>query len=189
MTTTTHEERQKLIQRYWDGETLGNEARLAEELLENDPELAMEFESLKAISGAVRTDLAVAVSEEDFSSYWDDIEKKLPKGPLTIDAEEGTSEVKNHVIRTTAPLQESPFAWVRRWLVGPGLVFGGLAVALIAFDFRQPAGPGATASTGFAQVDQTLEVESVESDGEMVMVVQDDPSVPAIVWFTESQEG
>jgi anti-sigma factor RsiW len=188
MTTHTHEERQKLIQRYFDGETLGNEARLAEELIDADPALAAELESLKVISGAVRTELAAVVAQEDFTSYWDDIEKKLPKGPLTLNAEEGTRQGKGAMVRTTAPATEPSMLWLRRILVGPVLAAGGLALAVLAFGIGDRAtSPGG--GPGLARVDQTLEVESVESEGEMVMVVQDDTSVPAIVWFTEGQEG
>jgi anti-sigma factor RsiW len=178
----TPDERFQLIQRYYDGEAQGADARAAEALLLRDADAQALFASLAEISGAVRIDVVAAVHGEDFSTYWDRIERKLPKGPLTIEPEPRRAMVSSEA----EPLRASPRSFLRT-LFGPGLALAGAALAVLAL-FGPVDAPTAD-PLRLANVDQTLEVESIESDGGVVMVVQESAEVPAIVWFTEAQEG
>lgn len=185
----TVEERDRLLQRYFDGETIGNERRVAEDLLRDDPEARILLEELRSISGAVRVELGHALEEEDFSAYWSSIEQRLPKGPLTMEPDQHAGEVRagpRHVVQVGPPLAEPPLAWLRRLLLGPVMATAGLAAVGVAMLISSPA---ADPTGHLAVVDHTLEIDSIESDGAMVMVVQDDSTQPAIIFFTDSQEG
>ncbi len=178
------EERDQLIQRYYDGETIGSESALAQRLLEEDPDARMLLEGLRSLSDSIRIEIAEAVAEEDFSEYWTDIRTKLPKGPLTLETGEDTrSQAREMVSQAARPLEaKARFSW--RWLFAP--MAAGAALLLVFM--TQPPAPVAPT----AVADNYIEIEELESAGPMVMVQQESDDVPAIVWFTEtdvSQEG
>lgn len=178
------EERDQLIQRYYDGETMGSESALAQRLLDEDPEARILLEGLRSLSDSIRIEIAEAVAEEDFSGYWTDIRTKLPKGPLTLETgQDARSQAREMVAQAARPLQSKPgFSW--RWLFAP--LAAGAALALV-FMVQNP-GPTVPAVVA----DNHIEIEELESAGPMVMVQQESDAVPAIVWFTEthaSEEG
>jgi len=190
----TNEERDQLIQRYYDGETLGNENSLAEGLLDQDPEARALLESLRTISGAIRTEVAMAVAEEDFSSFWTDVSERLPKGPLTLETGQDSARKaqamadENLLAGEPQPIAAGGgFAWLRNLLNGPGLAVAGVAMCLVAL--FAPVWGGSDSALPIAGMDQTIEVESIDSPGAFVMVVQESNDVPAIVWVTETDEG
>ena len=172
------EERDQLIQRYYDGETIGSEAALAQRLLEEDPEARMLLEGLRSLSDSIRIDIAEAVAGEDFSEYWTDIRGKLPKGPLTLETgEDARSQAKEMVAQAARPLEaKTRFSW--RWLMAP--LVAGAALALV-FMVQTPA-----TSVPSQVADNHIDIEELDSAGPMVMVQQESDSVPAIVWFTET---
>ena len=189
----TNEERDQLIQRYYDGETLGNENSMAEKLLEADPEAQALLQSLRTISGAIRTEVAEAVAQEDFSSFWTDVSERLPKGPLTLETEQDSARKaqriadENLLARQPEPIQASGgFAWLRGLMSGPGLAVAGAALCLVAL--FAPVWNIGDSALPVAGQDQTIEVESIDSPGAFVMVVQESNDVPAIVWVTETTE-
>ena len=171
----TPEERDQLIQRYYDGETLGAEAALAEKLVAEDPEAAALLESLQDISDSIRVDIAEALAREDFSHYWDDIAQRLPSEPATLDDEVVAA-------RAPAPITSRRKPWFR-WLFGPALSAGALAALAVVVM------PGITGGPDFGPVTYAVEIESVESDGAMVIVTQATDDAPAIVSFQESRDG
>ena len=81
------EERDQLIQRYYDGETVGNEAAQARAILERDPEARELIKELQNLSDKIKVEIEDAVAEEDFSSYWASIQSRLPHGPPTGEVE------------------------------------------------------------------------------------------------------
>jgi hypothetical protein len=191
--TMTNEERDQLIQRYYDGETLGNESKLAQQLLEADPEAQALLQSLRTISGAIRTEVAEAVAQEDFTSFWSDLSERLPKGPLTLETAQDSARKaqaiadENLLARQPEPIQSSGgFAWLKALMSGPGLAVAGAALCLVAL--FGPVWGGADRALPVAGMDQTIEVESIDSPGAFVMVVQESNDVPAIVWVTETTE-
>ncbi len=192
--TMTSEERDQLIQRYYDGETIGNERAVAERLLDEDPSARVLLESLRTISGAIRTEVDAAVAEEDFTSFWDDVAVRLPKGPLTLETGQDNAREaqrlaaeQNLVRRDPEPIGNGGWAWLRNLLTGPGLAVAGAALCLVAL-FAPVWNAGGDALP-VAGMDQSIEVESIDSPGAFVMVVQESSEVPAIVWVTETEEG
>ena len=192
--TMTSEERDQLIQRYYDGETIGNESAVAERLLDEDPSARALLESLRTISGAIRTEVDAAVAQEDFTSFWDDVAVRLPKGPLTLEtAQDSAREAQrlaaeqNLLRRDPEPIGNGGWAWLRNLLTGPGLAVAGAALCLVAL-FAPVWNAGGDALP-LAGMDQSIEVESIDSPGAFVMVVQESSEVPAIVWVTETEEG
>ena len=192
--TMTNDERAQLIQRYYDGETIGNEAALAERLIDEDPDARALLESLREISGAIRTEVSAAVAQEDFSSFWDDLSERLPKGPLTLETGQDAArkaqrlaEEENLLAREPEPIAGSGWAWLRNLLSGPGLAVAGAALCVVAL--VGPLWSGGGESLPVAGMDQTIEVESIDSPGAFVRVVQESSEVPAIVWVTETDEG
>lgn len=180
------EERDQLIQRYFDGETIGNEAAQAERLLAEDPAARELLESLKDLSDSFKAEVAHAVEAEDFSAWWGDIADRLPDGPPTLDTLDTDLALNGFaegVVRSeAAPLQgPSGLAWLRQVLFGPGLVVAGLAAVLMALfappTWLQEAAP--------ALVDYHVEIESIDSDGDLVMVTQENEDTPLIVWVNE----
>jgi hypothetical protein len=199
----TREEREQLVQRYYDGETVGAEARLVERMLEEDPETRRMLESLREISDSIRVDVESAVADEDFSAYWADIKGKLPKGPLTL--ETGQEEGERRTLRaaddllTRAPraLEERLPLW-RRWSLLPVLATAAVTAALVlalrlpGTDGERSSGGTATGNGGSAApvaagpVDYSIEIEEIDSPGPLVMVQQESDDVPAIIWIQES---
>ena len=178
------EEREQLIQRFYDGETIGSESALAQRLLDEDPDARMLLEGLRSLSDSIRIEIAEAVAEEDFSGYWTDIRTKLPKGPLTLETgEEARSRARGMVAQAARPLESKPrLSW--RWLFAP-LAAGAALVLVFMVQTTGPVPPTPVA-------DNHIEIEELESAGPMVMVQQDSDAEPAIVWFTEtsaSEEG
>lgn len=193
--TMTIEERDQLIQRYYDGETLGNEKAIVERMLEDDAEARALLESLRTISGALRTEVAAAVAEEDFSGFWTDVSARLPKGPLTLETGQDSAREaqaladRQLVAREPEPIQGGGgFGWLRNLLFGPGLAVAGAALCVVAL-ISPIWGGGSDSALPLAGMDQTIEVESIDSPGDFVMVVQESNDVPAIVWVTETDEG
>lgn len=192
--TMTNDERAQLIQRYYDGETIGNEAALAERLIDEDPEARALLESLREISGAIRTEVSAAVAQEDFSSFWDDLSERLPKGPLTLETGQDAArkaqrlaEEENLLVRDPEPISGGSWSWLRNLLSGPGLAVAGAALCVVAL--IGPLWNTGGEALPVAGMDQTIEVESIDSPGAFVMVVQESNEVPAIVWVTETDEG
>jgi anti-sigma factor RsiW len=188
----TPEQRDQLIQRHYDGETIGNEARQAEALLESDPEAQLLLENLRSMSDFIRTDIAAAVADEDFSSYWTDIHERLPKGPLTLETGEERERAfaaADVVVREVEMKPPQRTFW--RWLRGPGLALAGTAAVIVAMfvpglfglDYMVPSEPAVATN-----VDHTAEIGEIDSDGLLVMVTQESPDAPGITWITESEE-
>jgi anti-sigma factor RsiW len=167
----TPEERDQLIQRYYDGETIGNEAAQVEQLLESDPEARGVLESLRTLSDEIKTDLAHALAGEDFDSYWGAIEDRLEPAP------EGPAAGPDLVVAPAEPLRHGRGGWLR-WLFHPGLA-AGLAAA-IAIAVFLPMSPEEV------PVSYAIEIEEIDSAGPMVMVHQESDDLPAIVWFVEA---
>ena len=166
--TMTSEERDQLIQRYYDGETIGNESAVAERLLDEDPSARALLESLRTISGAIRTEVDAAVAQEDFTSFWDDVAVRLPKGPLTLEtAQDSAREAQrlaaeqNLLRRDPEPIGNGGWAWLRNLLTGPGLAVAGAALCLVAL-FAPVWNAGGDALP-LAGMDQSIEVESIDS--------------------------
>jgi hypothetical protein len=192
-TIMTPEQRDRLIQRYYDDETIGNEGRQAEALLKSDPEARELLDHLRSMSDFIRTDIAAAVADEDFSSYWSDIHERLPKGPLTLETgeerERAFAAAGDVVVREVEMKPPQRSLW--RWLRGSGLALAGslaviaalFAPGLFGLDQMMPSGPAVATN-----VDHTAEIEEIDSDGLMVMVTQESPDAPGITWITESEE-
>ena len=189
--TMNSEERDQLIQRYYDGETLGNENAIVERMLEDDPSARELLSSLRTISGAIRTEVAAAVAEEDFSNFWSDLSTRLPKGPLTLEtgqeaARRAQSIADGALLASEPEAMQAPstFGWLRGLLTGPGLAVAGAALCLVAL-FAPVWGLDESA-VPVAGMDQSVDVEEIDSPGAFVMVVQESADVPAIVWVTET---
>ncbi len=182
----TPSEREQLIQRYYDGETIGRESELVEEMLRTEPEAQEILEKLVMLSDNIKIDLGAAVAAEDFSEYWDNIQRRLPEGPLSGEvatvADAASSAVVMRKGRRMAPPRRPWLAWV----LGPAL--GAAAAALIMALFVLPASRQ-QAPAPVAEVvapDHTIEIDSIESDGPLVMVMQENSEQPAIIWFVET---
>lgn len=192
--TMNSEERDQLIQRYYDGETIGNENAMVERLLEEDPHARDLLSSLRTISGAIRTEVAAAVADEDFSNFWSDVSVRLPKGPLTLetgqDAAKRAQQIADGQLLTREPEElgaRSPWSWLSGLLGGPGLAVAGAALCLVAL-FAPVWSTEDPSAVPLAGVDQSIEVEEIDSPGAFVMVVQESTDVPAIVWVTETSD-
>jgi anti-sigma factor RsiW len=174
----TTRERDELIQRYYDGETLGREAEAAERLLETDPEARKMLSSLQSISKSISVDIAQALAGEDFSSYWASIEQRLPQTPPTWEPDGDIV-----VSRQAAPIEQPSVPWYRR-LFSPG--FGALALAALVAIAILPNLDPAPSPVDFEPVSYAVEIEEVESEGAMVIVQHATDTTPSIVSFTES---
>ncbi len=190
--TMNTEDRDQLIQRYYDGETIGNENAMVERMLEQDAGARELLASLRTISGFIRTDVAAAVAEEDFSNFWSDVAVRLPKGPLTLetgqDAAKRAQQIADGQLLAGEPealAGPSPWAWLQRLLGGPGLAVAGAALCLVAL-FAPVWSDSDESAVPLAGFDQSIDVEEIDSPGTFVMVVQDSADVPAIVWVTET---
>lgn len=222
------EERDQLIQRYYDGETIGNESAQAREILEKDPEARALIEQLQSLSDKIKVEIQEAVAEEDFSTYWASIQSRLPQGPPTgevetvPDEDQGLleepaipSDRPDVIVHNPSTLEPPRRSWLP-WLLGPALgaavatvvvlvVTGGetdsVAPSPVALEQAEMQGAEAvearrvvTASRAMTapSSDRTergahsIEIESVESDGPLVMVLQESPEEPAIIWFIET---
>ena len=189
----TPDERDQLIQRYFDGETLGPESELAERLLDTDPEAQKVLATLRTLSDSIKIDVAGALSEEDFSEYWANIAGRLPEGPLSLAEREDEL-----VVAPSAPLPARP-SFLERIFGGPGLVaaVGAVALVVIAVVLIDPAPSGNTGTTSdpgadpapapMAAVDNSIIIEDIESPSDLVMVQQESDSEPAIIWIVESE--
>ena len=163
----TPDERFQLIQRYYDGETLGNEVQVVEQLLETDAEALEILESLRMLSDTIKVDVARAVEEEDFSSYWSSIQQRLPEGPLTIEPEVAA--------RPAEPIRQRPR--LLRWFFGPALASAAAAALAIAVFVPQPP----PAPSSFA-----VEIEQIDGFGAAVDVIEATGDTPLLVSFVES---
>lgn len=172
----TPEERDQLIQRYYDGESIGAEAAQAEQLLQTDPEAKAMIESLRDISDSIQVDLAQALAREDFSTYWDDIAGRLPTGVPTADPDEVV------VARTPEAIGEPRRPWYR-WFMSPA--FGAVAVAALVAVAVLPN----MTEPELAPVSFAVEIEEVETSGAMVVIQEASATSPAIVSFQESWDG
>lgn len=190
--TMNTDERDQLIQRYYDGETIGNENAVVERLLEDDPQARDMLLSLRTISGAIRTDVAAAVAEEDFSNFWSDVSVRLPKGPLTLETGQDSAKRAQQIAdgkllarEPEAMAAPSTWGWLRGLLGGPGLAVVGAALCIVAL-FAPVWSSSDESAIPVAGMDQSIDVEEIDSPGTFVMVVQDSADVPAIVWVTET---
>ncbi len=173
----TPDERDQLIQRYYDGETIGREAELAERLLDEDPAAMALLDGLRTLSDSIRIDIAEAVAEEDFTGFWGDIQQRLPKGPLTLETGQEPSGV---VAQPSRPLEAKPRSWLR-WIFAPAALAGAAAAVLMMTNTTSvPTAPTAIA-------DNSIVIEELESAGGNVMVQQEHDDLPAIIWFSESE--
>jgi len=174
----TPEERDQLIQRFYDGETIGREAEVAERLLEEDPQARQLLEGLRTLSDSIRIDIAEAVADEDFSGFWGDVQQRLPKGPLTLEQGQDREGV---VAQPSRPLEAKRRPWLR-WIFAPAALAGAAAAVLLM------TGPPATApEQPLAVADHSIVIDALESAGGNVMVQQEHDDLPAIIWFTESE--
>ena len=164
----TPDERFQLIQRYYDGETIGNEVPLVEQLLEQDEEAREILDSLRMLSDTIKVDVARAVEEEDFSDYWSSIQQRLPEGPLTVDPEVAA--------RPAEPIKERPR--LLRWFFGPALASAGVAVLALALFVPQPPPP---APSSFA-----VEIEQIDGFGADFEIIEATGETPLLVSFVES---
>jgi len=181
-------EQEQLIQRYFDGETIGRESELAEKMLRDDPAAQQILEGLVRLSGSIQLDLDSVVAEEDFSGYWDTIQKRLPEGPITGEVATLASASANDVVIGKRQRMSAPVRPWLTWFLGPSL---GAAAAVLAMAFFVLPGlrddEGAqVAELPALSTDHTIDIESIESDGPLVMVMQENADEPAIIWFVES---
>ena len=186
MTTMTSEEKERLIQRYFDGETLGQERALAERLVEEDPAAAEVLARLRTLSDSIKIDLEAVLAEEDFSEYWNNIAGRLEESSDIPVVAPGV---------VAAPQQEmvAPRSFFDRLFGSMGLAAAGAAAALILVGVFTKA-PESSSSSGMeiAAVMPMSTIDEVESPSQLVMVNQDSQDEPAIVWIVEtdiSQEG
>jgi len=188
----TPSEQEQLIQRYYDGETLGRESDLAEEMLRSDPRAQEILENLVCLSDSIKIDLDSVVAQEDFSGYWDKIQSRLPEGPLSGEiAVVGRAANEDVVVRRGQRMTSPSRPWLA-WVMGPAL--GAAAAALFMALFVLPAAREDVAPVAVLDTptDHTIDIESIESDGPLVMVMQENSDEPAIIWFVETgaeQEG
>ena len=189
---TRHRIEVRCLARNDDGETIGRESDLAEEMLRSDPRAQEILESLVCLSDSIKIDLDSVVAEEDFSGYWDNIQSRLPEGPITGEiAVAGRAANEDVVVRRGRRMTSPSRPWLA-WVMGPAL--GAAAAALVMALFvmpasREEAGPVAAVET---RTDHTIDIESIESEGPLVMVMQENSDEPAIIWFVETdaeQEG
>jgi len=181
-------EQEQLIQRYYDGETIGRESELAEKMLREDPVAQQILEGLVQLSGDIQLDLDSVVAEEDFSGYWDTIQKRLPDGPITGEVGSLASAPANDLLvgrRQRMPAAGRP--WLT-WFLGPslGAAAAVLAMAMFVLPGLREDEPVPVAELPAAAADHTIDIESIESDGPLVMVMQENADEPAIIWFVES---
>ena len=163
----TRREQRELVQRWFDGEALGAEERVASRLVADDPDSRDWLELMERLADGVRSDVEVAVQQEDFSGYWDSIADRLPAGPLTLQSDDQV-------------LRQAPAAIARRrrgvrWLLRPAVAF--LAVLLAALWLRAapPASP------------VSYVVEIIEVDSSSAAVVREATlDTPSMVSFVES---
>ena len=183
--TMTPEERDQLIQRYFDGETLGEEAARAKRLLDEDPGAAEQLAVLRTLSDSIKIDVAGALAEEDFSDYWANISERLNDESVSVSGSESADVV---VVRVPQPMPGPPTLFDR--LFGwAGLAAAAGAAALIAVGILTRGGPLVDPGTvPIAAIDHTIVVEEIESPGPLVMIQQEDASEPAIIWIVESNE-
>lgn len=163
----TPDERFQIIQRYYDGETIGNEAAIAERLLQEDEEARGILDSLRLLSDTIKVDVARAVEQEDFSSYWDSIQQRLP--------EEGPTLQPEGRKRAPEPARQRPR--LLRWLLAPALASAAAAALVIAL--AVPAPPPAPAS--FA-----VDVEQIDGFGSPWDLAPATADTPMLVSFVES---
>ncbi|MBJ95466.1 MAG: hypothetical protein CMP23_13470 [Rickettsiales bacterium] len=180
-------EREELIQRYYDGETVGRESELAERMLQEDPVAQEILEGLVRLSGSIQLELDSAVEAEDFSGYWQQIEERLPDGPLSEEvATLAVPAAADVVVGRPQRMGRPRRSWLP-WLLGPSL---GAAAAAMLMVLLQPAelrvDESPLAVVPAAPADHTIDIESIESDGPLVMVMQENSEEPAIIWFVES---
>ena len=181
--TLTPEERDQLIQRYFDGETLGAESSQAERLLKEDPEAAELLATLRTLSDSIKIDVAGALAEEDFSEYWTNIAEGIAQEGVAV-----TRGPDSIVAEAAAPLAAPPSLFDR--LFGwSGLAAAASAAALIAVGVMNVSDPTVSSDvTPLAAVDHTIIVEEIESPSSLVMVQQENSEEPAIIWIVESDE-
>jgi len=181
----TPSEQEQLIQRYYDGETIGRESDLAEEMLRSDPQAQKILDNLVLLSDSIKIDLDLVVDQEDFSGYWDDIQRRLPEGPLTGEiAAVGSAANSDVVVRKGRRMASPGRPWLA-WVIGPA--FGAAAAAVVMGLFLMPSlrqDPEMVAEP--VVPDHTIDIESIESDGPLVMVMQENSDEPAIIWFVET---
>jgi hypothetical protein len=180
-------EQEQLIQRYYDGETIGRESELAENMLRDDPAAQQILEGLVRLSGNIQLDLDSVVAEEDFSGYWDTIQKRLPEGPPTGEVATLARASANNVVIGRRQRMSAPARPWLTWLLGPSL---GAAAAVLAMALFVLPGLREDRAVQVAELpvlmDHTIDIESIESDGPLVMVMQENADEPAIIWFVES---
>lgn len=185
MTTMTSEEKERLIQRYFDGETLGQERALAERLVEEDPAAAEVLARLRTLSDSIKIDLEAVLAEEDFSQYWNNIAGRLGESSDVPVVEPGV---------VAAPEQEmvAPRSLFDRLFGSMGLATAAAAAAIILVGVFTRAPETSSSGLEVAAVMPMSTIDEVESPSELVMVNQDSQDEPAIVWIVEtdiSQEG
>jgi negative regulator of sigma E activity len=163
----TPDERFQLIQRFYDGETLGNEAAIVEKMLETDEEAREILEGLRMLSDTIKVDVAKAVEQEDFSNYWAAIQERLPEGQLTVEPE--------HAVRPAEPIRQRPR--LLRWLFGPALASAAAAALAVALFVPHQAPQPAS----FA-----VEIQQIDGFGSVVHVVEATSDTPMLITFTES---
>ena len=181
----TPSEQEQLIQRYYDGETIGRESELVEEMLRSDPRAQEILDNLVILSDSIKIDLDLVVEQEDFSGYWNDIQRRLPEGPLTGEITAVGRAANSDVVVRKGRRMASPSRPWMAWVLGPA--FGAAAAAVVMGLFLMPAvqeGPPMVA--GPVVSDHTIDIESIESDGPLVMVMQENSDEPAIIWFVET---
>ncbi len=217
----TPEERERLIQRFYDGEVGGEEATWAQRMLQEDPEAKALLDSLQEISDSIKIEIAGAVAEEDFSSFWEGIEGRLPDmAPLqaappirlamaTVDEPEGLASLEevggapeaSDELPTAEPgLVEipRPRPW---WQVVAGPLAGAAVAAAVTAAVLLPGSSEVPRHSSEVAVraieaspsapvvenpDNSIEIEAVETEGPLVLVLQDGPDQPTIIWFVET---
>lgn len=181
--TMTIEERDQLIQRYFDGETLGNEAARVERMIDEDPAAAEQLAVLRTLSDSIKIDIAGALAEEDFSDYWANISERLSDESVAL------SESADSIVAETLQPISGPPSLFERLFGWAGLAAAGGAAALIAVGILTRGGPLVDpGSVQVAAIDHTIVVEEIVSPGPLVMIQQEDGSEPAIIWIVESDE-
>jgi hypothetical protein len=179
-------DQEQLIQRYYDGETIGQESELAEKMLREDPVAQEILEGLLRVSGSIQLDLDSAVASEDFSGYWNTIQERLPEGPLSGEVASLASTSANDVVMGRKQRMNAPKRPWTAWLLGPSLGAAAAVLVMSLFVFPGDRNEQDVSVAELPAMDHTIDIESIESDGPLVMVMQENADEPAIIWFVET---
>jgi anti-sigma factor RsiW len=173
-----------LLERYLDGELDVTERASVEARLRSDPDARERFEALSGFEAGLRSAIDARVS-------------RLPEGALWARIEAGLAEEQAPARRAPAP---TLLERVKAWFTIPPMEFalsaGAVAAAVVVGVWMsRTAPPPAAAAPEVAVADETgnntfvVEDCVVDSGTVVIDVPPDDPSLPAVVWYFEDEDG